>query len=408
MKPQGVTENQLKLRAFPFSLADSDREWLFYLPLRSVNTWFDMSRLFLDRFFFATRAAELKRDIALLQYFYEGFLPMEMKMINVASGGALVNMTPQKERELISTMAANSQQFRPITEPMRRIKRVKHSCAEFALSQTIQQTHDHPNLSYRSNPQFNQSYQQRPPSNQQLPPPKSYLETIMERLTNSTEKFLQKTEIHLQELDKQVSKLTFTVSRLESQSKLPSQTKPNPRHNVSAMTLMSRKVLEPVLGMSRTHDVGRDKKKLDTKAPMESTPPKSFAVPPPFPRRLVQCKKEREEKEILDTFRKVEINIPLLDVIKQIPRYAKFLKELCTSKRKLLGNENVSVGENVFVILQRKTPPKCKDQGGVLEDVLVKVNELIFPADFYIINMEDDNLANLFEIFLGRPFLSTA
>jgi hypothetical protein len=32
--------------------------------------------------------------------------------------------------------------------------------------------------------------------------------------------------------------------------------------------------------------------------------------------------------------RKVEINIPLLDAIKQIPSYAKFLKDCCTYKKK--------------------------------------------------------------------------
>ena len=56
----------------------------------------------------------------------------------------------------------------------------------------------------------------------------------------------------------------------------------------------------------------------------------------------------------MDTFRKIEVNIPLLDAIKQVARYAKFLKELCTSKRKLKGNEKVSVGENVSAILQKK------------------------------------------------------
>ena len=45
---------------------------------------------------------------------------------------------------------------------------------------------------------------------------------------------------------------------------------------------------------------------------------------------------------------------------------------------------------------------------GVLEDVLVKVNELIFPADFYIIDMEDDNSSNSSDILLERLFLSTA
>ncbi|KAF1896007.1 hypothetical protein Lal_00041735 [Lupinus albus] len=44
---------------------------------------------------------------------------------------------------------------------------------------------------------------------------------------------------------------------------------------------------------------------------------------------------EELEKDLLDTFRNVEVNIPLLDAIKKISRYAKFLKELCTHKRKL-------------------------------------------------------------------------
>ncbi|KAK5833138.1 hypothetical protein PVK06_016951 [Gossypium arboreum] len=54
MKPQGVIEDQIKLCAFPFLLADSAIEWLFYLPSGSVNTWSDMSRVFLDMFFPAT------------------------------------------------------------------------------------------------------------------------------------------------------------------------------------------------------------------------------------------------------------------------------------------------------------------------------------------------------------------
>ncbi|KAK8997292.1 hypothetical protein V6N11_020774 [Hibiscus sabdariffa] len=45
---------------------------------------------------------------------------------------------------------------------------------------------------------------------------------------------------------------------------------------------------------------------------------------------------------------------------------------------------------------------------GVLENVLVKVSELIFPADFYVIDMEDDHSHSSPEILLGRPFLSTA
>ena len=55
------------------------------------------------------------------------------------------------------------------------------------------------------------------------------------------------------------------------------------------------------------------------------------AVPLPFPHRAVQSRRGddvEKDKELLETFQKVEVNIPLLDAIKQIPKYAKFLKEL--------------------------------------------------------------------------------
>jgi len=86
---------------------------------------------------------------------------------------------------------------------------------------------------------------------------------------------------------------------------------------------------------------------------------------PPFPSRFRSptSKVNEANQEILETLRKVEINIPLLDAIKQVPHYAKFLKELCTTKRKLVGNEKVSVGKNVSAVFQRKLPPKCKDPG---------------------------------------------
>jgi len=43
---------------------------------------------------------------------------------------------------------------------------------------------------------------------------------------------------------------------------------------------------------------------------------------------------------------------------------------------------------------------------GVLEDVLVEVNELIFPNDFYILDM--GTAFRDVPIFLGRPFLKTS
>ncbi|KAG8480531.1 hypothetical protein CXB51_024629 [Gossypium anomalum] len=55
---------------------------------------------------------------------------MEMNMVDAASGGALVNMTPQQKRDLISTMVANSQQFRANPEPPKRVHQLSNSTLE--------------------------------------------------------------------------------------------------------------------------------------------------------------------------------------------------------------------------------------------------------------------------------------
>ncbi|PNY13861.1 pyridine nucleotide-disulfide oxidoreductase domain-containing protein 2-like [Trifolium pratense] len=83
--------------------------------------------------------------------------------------------------------------------------------------------------------------------------------------------------------------------------------------------------------------------------------------------RAVKSKKMDQivkEREILDVFKKDEVNIPLLEAIKQIPRYAKFLKEMCTNKRKLKGNSRVNMSRNVYAIIQQTgLPEKCEDPG---------------------------------------------
>jgi hypothetical protein len=55
----------------------------------------------------------------------------------------------------------------------------------------------------------------------------------------------------------------------------------------------------------------------------------------PFPHAMTKQRKVNHNYEIFETFKQVRINIPLLDAIKQVPSYAKFLKDLCTVKRKL-------------------------------------------------------------------------
>ena len=301
------------------------------------------------------------------------------------------------------------------------------------------------------------------------------------------------------ELKKQMGQMAEFMGQFWEHGKLPSSTIVNPKggfESAKAITLRSGKEVgtDPKTSKSAQKE---DEKLLQEEAeqeeamakvapplPQSSNAPKpskssntgklgphfinSNPIPPnaPFPRRFMQSKKEESSKDILDTFRKVQVNIPLLDAIKQVPKYAKFLKELCTTKRRFSNKEVVRVSENVSAVLQRKLPPKCKDPSsftipcvigntifeqamldlgasinvmpysiyasmnlgelkndgviiqladrsnaypkGVLEDVLVQVDNLIFPADFYVLEMEDSAHSPQLPILLGRLFMKIA
>ena len=113
------------------------------------------------------------------------------------------------------------------------------------------------------------------------------------------------------------------MSKLESQGKLPSQTVVKPRQNANAITLRSgkdqledsSKMKQRILGEEAEKEVV-PQPQIDKPKGLNSEQPKALVTNPHFPTRLNKSKKEEEEKEILETFHKIEVNIPLLDAIK--------------------------------------------------------------------------------------------
>ena len=55
----------------------------------------------------------------------------------------------------------------------------------------------------------------------------------------------------------------------------------------------------------------------------------------PFPQRLQKAKMEEQFSRFLDVFRKIEINIPFVEALTQMPNYAKFFKDILNKKRNL-------------------------------------------------------------------------
>jgi len=70
-----------------------------------------------------------------------------------------------------------------------------------------------------------------------------------------------------------------------------------------------------------------------------------------FPHAMTKQRKVNHNSEIFEIFKQVKINIPLLNAIKQVPSYAKFLKDLCTVKRKLNVKKKAFLAEQVSAIL---------------------------------------------------------
>ena len=195
---------------------------------------------------------------------------------------------------------------------------------------------------------------------------------------------------------------------------------------------------------------------------------KATHIPPaPYPYRLRAPKKVNNYSEIYELFKQAKLNIPLLDVIKQIPSYAKFLKDLCTVKRKLGVNKEAFMTEQSTSLIRNNFPPKYKDPRsptisivvgnsklghalvdlgasfnlcpysvyvnlglgeleptnitlqladrsvkiprGIVKDVLVQVDKFYFPMDFVVLDIQSVvNKGTQFPVILGRPFLATA
>ena len=68
----------------------------------------------------------------------------------------------------------------------------------------------------------------------------------------------------------------------------------------------------------------------------------------PFPKRLIVGGKDKYENVIMETFKQVMINIPLLYVIKQVPLYPKLLKDLCVTKRRTQVEKKSFLTEQVI------------------------------------------------------------
>ncbi|XP_016475673.2 uncharacterized protein LOC107797313 [Nicotiana tabacum] len=244
---------------------------------------------------------------------------------------------------------------------------------------------------------------------------------------------------------------------------LPSDTEPNPKAQVNAITLRNGRELEEV--PEKKKHTGRPEGELVPKLVEENKKEKPEIVtrpPPPFPQRLQKQKDDAMYKIFLDILSQVRMNLPLVEILQEVPKYARYLRDIVANKRRHTEFETVAHTEECSARVQSKLPPKLKDPGfftiplspgkqevgralcdlgssinlmpsslfkqlglgvlrpttitlkladrslvmpeGIIEDVLVRVGKFILPADFIVLDYEADEEV---PIILGQTFLAT-
>ena len=83
-------------------------------------------------------------------------------------------------------------------------------------------------------------------------------------------------------------------------------------------------------------------------------------VPYPVALNRPKAKSNESDDHLLNAFKKVTITIPLIDAIKHIPSYAKFLKGIWTPHR---NPRRIQLTETVSSIMMNSLPIKKRDPG---------------------------------------------
>ncbi|XP_075099138.1 uncharacterized protein LOC107806988 [Nicotiana tabacum] len=133
-------------------------------------------------------------------------------------------------------------------------------------------------------------------------------------------------------------------------------------------------------------------------------------IPAPFPQRLVKQKKADQYKKFMEILRQIQLNIPLMDALREIPGYAKMMKDLMSRKFDFQDLSNVTLKQTCSAVVAKPIAQKVSDPGigrarptsmllqladhtvkrptGILDDVLVQVGKFVFPADFVILDCQ--------------------
>ena len=204
---------------------------------------------------------------------------------------------------------------------------------------------------------------------------KPTLEDMLMQYTQKVDVAIQNNSASIRNLEVQIGQLSSMLTK-RTVGTLLSNIVTNPKEHAKAISLRSGqtyeepKVKEAELEMKEVEQAEKTKEnerasksKRSKEVTVETYSPSIYDPPIPFLQRLRKNNVDDQFSKFLSIFKQLHINIPLIEALEQMPKYAKCFKDIISKKRKLEEHETVMLTEESSAILQRKLPPKLKDPG---------------------------------------------
>ncbi|XP_051145380.1 uncharacterized protein LOC127261188 [Andrographis paniculata] len=146
-----------------------------------------------------------------------------------------------------------------------------------------------------------------------------FLEDLVKSMATSTLQFQKEMKSTVDKLQSQISQVSEEVKQLQERGKWPAQLEQSPK-NISAITLRSGKELEGPPPISKGQNEDQIEMEIEKEAELhEKVPynsvPHTEAKPTHFLDRFKRPQKVNKRKEMMEIFKKVELNIPLMEAI---------------------------------------------------------------------------------------------
>nr|GEV67879.1 reverse transcriptase domain-containing protein [Tanacetum cinerariifolium] len=430
IKVNGVTDDALRLYLFPHSLTYHATAWFNRLPRNSINTFEQMAKMFLGKYFPPSMVTKLRNEItnfrqrpdeslfkALECYklsinqcpnhnmlpitqidtFYNRLTLRHRDTINAAAGGTFMKRRPKECYDLIENMTAHhndwdssaqrkiNKNLMKVLQINQQVKAVTPSCetcggphsyndcpAIVGQTQNIYTTGAYQGAnSYQPHVVTTDEFTNYMKANDAI---LKNMQTNMTSLTNS--------KLELKNMFGQIMKMN-TASSLGSRT-LPSNTITNPKEDLKGNTTQSGTAYQgptiPTTSSSLPQVVERETEPIvapiiePAAAPVSAPKPNQKTLIP-YPSRFYDQKlrdKANDQKDkFFQIFKDLDFNISFADALILMPKFGLTIKTLLTNKDKLYELARTPLNEHCSAILLKKLPK-----------ILGDPDKFLIPCDF--------------------------